>query len=475
MKVLFVASEVYPLVKTGGLADVAGALPQALMCLGEDIRIMMPGYPQALDAARNTQTLLDLGDPFGTGPITLISARMPDSEVPLLLVKSPDLYERNGGPYQQGNGDDWPDNHIRFAALSHAAAALAAYGGAIDWTPDLYHANDWQTGLLPAYLRFHHHNAVKCIYTIHNLNYTGRFPADIVPQVNLPWDAYAMEGLEFHGAVSYMKSGLYYADHITTVSRTYAKEIQTLYGGIGFEGLLSSRTSSLTGIINGVDYGVWNPATDPHIIANYTPKRRGGKKKCKTALQNEFGLPDNPKAPLFGMVSRLTEQKGIDLLLQALPVLEQHGGQLIILGTGEAHWEQLLLDTAGGNPNIAVRIAYEEALSHRIIAGCDMFLMPSRFEPCGLTQLYALKYGTPPVVSHTGGLADTVRGSADASSQTGFVFDNNTPGLLSSALEEAITAYHHKKTWDNIVTNGMQEDYSWENSAKIYQKLYSTL
>ncbi|PLX40115.1 MAG: glycogen synthase GlgA [Hyphomicrobiales bacterium] len=475
MKILFVASEVYPLVKTGGLGDVAGALPPALMELGEDVRIMMPAYPQALDAARNKKTVLDLGDPFSTGPLSLISARMPSSEAELLLVDSPSLYRRDGGPYQQENGDEWLDNHIRFAALSHAAAALSAYGSVIGWTPELFHANDWQTGLLPAYLRFHHGNPAKCLYTIHNLNYTGRFPAEILPQVNLPWEAYSPDGLEFHDAVSYMKSGLYYADHITTVSRTYAQEIQTPFAGNGFEGLLLDRSSSLTGIVNGVDYQVWNPAHDPHIAAKYQPGRMGGKQACKTALQQELGLPEDPKAPLFGMVSRLTEQKGIDLILDTLPTLERLGGQLVILGTGEDYWEQLLLDRAAASPNIAVKIAYQESLSHRIIAGCDMFMMPSRFEPCGLTQLYALKYGTPPVVHRTGGLADTVRGAGAGPDQTGFVFDDAVPELLAAALEEAVDAFNHRNKWDNIVTNGMQDDYSWENSAKTYQTLYRSL
>lgn len=475
MKVLFVASEVYPLVKTGGLADVAGALPPALKSLGDDIRIMMPAYSQALAAARNQKTVLDLGDPFGTGALSLISALMPDSDVPLLLVKCAELYERDGGPYQSDSGDDWPDNPIRFAALSHAAASLAAYGGAIGWTPELYHANDWQTGLLPAYLHFHHGQAAKCVYTVHNLNYTGRFPPETLSRVNLPEEAYQMQGLEFHGAVSYMKSGLFYADHITTVSRTYAEEIQTPYGGSGFDGLLRARSASLTGIVNGVDYSVWNPALDTHLAANYAPVKMKGKAACKAALQREFGLAENKSAPLFGMVSRLTEQKGIDLVLDALPALRAMGGQLIILGTGETYWQQVLLDAAASDPDIAVRIAYQEALSHRIIAGCDMFLMPSRFEPCGLTQLYALKYGTPPVVRRTGGLADTVRGADAGKTQTGFVFDAGTTGLLSAAMTQAGAAYNDKNNWDNIVTRAMQEDYSWENSAKIYQSLYRSL
>ena len=276
MKILFVASEVYPLVKTGGLADVAGALPPALMELGQDVRIMMPAYPQAMEAARNVEFLLDLGDPFGAGPMRLMSALMPDSDVPLILVDSPSLFARGGGPYQREDGEEWPDNHIRFAALSHAAAALAAYGGAIGWTPDLYHANDWQTGLLPAYLHFHHGNAIKCLYTIHNLNYIGQYGADILPHVNLPWEAYGLQGLEFHGAVSYMKAGLFYADHITTVSRTYAQEIQTPYGGNGFDGLLRIRASHLSGIVNGVDYSTWNPATDANLPANYKPGKMTG-------------------------------------------------------------------------------------------------------------------------------------------------------------------------------------------------------
>lgn len=475
MSVLFVTSEAYPLVKTGGLADVAGALPVALARLGTDVRLMMPAYPEALDQVLAKRIGRDMGDPFGIGRVRLIEAQMPDSGLPVYLVDCPVLYDRDGGPYQRRAGEEWPDNHARFALLSQIAARVANPLEGGDWNPQLLHLNDWQTGLVPAYLHFYNIAGVKTVYTIHNLRYQGLFDRAILPVIALPPQAFAVDGIEFHGAVSFMKAGLYYSDLITTVSRTYAREIQTAEYGYGIEGLLQQRADSLYGIVNGIDYDIWNPRDDGLIDRNYDASSLDDKHYNKTLLQREMGLPVDPTAPLLGFVGRLTEQKGIDLIVHNLQHMLALGAQVVLLGTGEPNYEYLLRSAAQRDPRIAVRITYNERLAHRLIAGSDMFLMPSRFEPCGLTQMYALRYGTLPIVRRTGGLADTVVDASDPNDGDGFVFDGATADHLLEAVERAAITYRRRDRWRAMQVNAMRKDFSWERSAREYIGLYERL
>jgi starch synthase len=475
MKILFAASEVYPLVKTGGLADVAGALPLALAGLGLDMRVMLPAYRQVREGAGFTGKEIFLGDPFGSGEMRLREAKLPGSGLKLLLLDCPALFDRPGGPYQREDGAEWPDNDIRFAALAYAAAALARTDNPLGWRPDIIHANDWQTGLVPAYLEFHGNRDVKCVFTIHNLQYQGRFSRDILDRVLIPQSAFSPEGLEFYGAACYLKSGIFYADHITTVSRTYAEEIRTPAFGWGMEGILQARAAHLSGIVNGIDTAIWNPENDPHIACNYTAGSLNRKAQNKAALQAGLGLPQIPDAPLFGVVSRLAEQKGIDLVLQVIPDILAMGGQLAVLGTGDAYWEDALRQQAQQSPSVSAAIAYREELSHRIIAGSDMFLMPSRFEPCGLTQLYALGYGTAPIVRRTGGLADTVQDMDKGKEGTGFVFDEASAPALRDAITRAVDLYKNTDGWQNMQRRAMKQDFSWDRSARDYVKLYTSL
>ncbi len=475
MKILFAASEVYPLIKTGGLADVAGALPFALAGLGHDVRIMLPAYKQVLEAIGNHGAVFPLGDPFGTGAMRLIESAMPGSDMKLLLLDCPQLYDRPGGPYQREDGAEWPDNDTRFAAFSHAAASLADTGNPAGWQPDIIHANDWQSGLIPAYLEFQGNHAVKSVFTIHNLQYQGRFSRDVLDRIRLPQSAFSPEGLEFYGDVCYLKSGIFYADHITTVSRTYANEIQTPEFGYGMEGILQARSERLSGIVNGIDTAIWSPQNDPFITRNYTSRSLGRKAVNKAALQAELGLPELAGAPLFGVVSRLVEQKGIDLVLEVIPDIIAMGAQVAVLGTGDARWEKAVRQLAEQNPAMSATIAYFEDLSHRIIAASDMFLMPSRFEPCGLTQLYALSYGTAPIVRRTGGLADTVLDIAQDKNGTGFVFDAPSAAALRGAVRRAVAHYKDAPAWLKLQRNAMKQDFSWQPPAREYIKLYTSL
>ena len=472
MPVLFVASEAYPLVKTGGLADVAGALPPALAKAGEDVRIMLPAYPQALDGVINKRDGRSMGDPFHIGEVKLIEGQMPDSGLPIYLVDCPALYQRSGGIYQQASGEEWPDNPARFALLSQIAARMANAAEGGDWTPELLHINDWQCGLVPAYLHYYGIKGAKTVFTIHNLRYQGQFDPAILKVIALPDEAYHVDGVEFHGAVSYMKAGLFFSDTITTVSRTYAQEIQTPEYGYGIEGLLKARSSDLHGIINGIDYEVWNPVTDALIAKNYGVETLDDKAQNKEALQEEMGLPVDADAPLLGFVGRLTEQKGVDLIAENLKKILSVGAQIVLLGTGDKILEDFLSELSAKHKRIKARIIYDEVIAHRIIAGCDIFLMPSRFEPCGLTQMYALRYGTLPIVRRTGGLNDTVRDLIEGASADGFVFDVPVAPALGETIERAIVTYRDKQTWRRLQINAMNKDFSWGRSAKEYCELY---
>lgn len=481
MRVLFAASEAFPLIKTGGLADVAGALPVALARRGVDIRLMLPAYPAVRDTAERQRDGLRLGNLLGAGETRLIEAEMPGSRLGLLLVDNPALYDRPGGPYQQPSGPDWPDNHLRFAVLALAAARVAAGGASRTWRPDIVHAHDWQTGLVAAYLAFADVPAVRSVFTIHNMRYQGVFAPQLLEAIGLPAPALAIDGIEFHGQISYLKAGIAYSDRITTVSPTYAREIQTADGGFGLDGLLRHRAASLTGILNGIDEEHWSPQSDSYLDHRFDAASLPLKAANKEALQRELGLPVEPDAPLFGMVTRLTEQKGIDMVMGALPALIERGAQLAVLGSGDAQWEQALTAAQRDLPRVAVRLGYDERVSHRIIAGSDLFLMPSRFEPCGLTQMYAMRYGTLPVVRRTGGLADTVReaaplaGADDESAGTGFLLDGVQPADLVEAVDRALKLYSDQASWRRAQLRAMYQDFSWARAADAYGDIYTGL
>ncbi len=477
MKVLQVAAEVFPLLKTGGLADVVGALPQALMEQGADVRLLLPGMPAIARALEHCEPVCSLGPLFSAGRITLLRGRMPASGVPAYLIDAPYLYRRPGGPYQAGDGTEWRDNLQRFALLGWVAAHLAA--GELDpaWTPDIVHAHDWHAGLACAYMAAHPATTASSVFTIHNLAFQGLFPATEFGQLGLPLSYMQPTGMEFHFQLSFLKAGLSYADRITTVSPTYAREIGTHEFGCGMDGLVRARAAVVSGILNGVDPAVWAPRTDTHLGARYGADNLAGKARCKQALQAELGLQQQADAPLFGLVSRLTQQKGLDLVLGAMPAALHAGAQFVLLGSGDATLESACSAAAAANPGrVALSLGYDEALAHRVIAGCDAVLVPSRFEPCGLTQLYGLSYGSLPVVRRVGGLADTVVDASDEAirngSATGFSFEAATPAALEAALLRAVDCYRQGGVWQALVQRAMAQDFSWPEAARHYMALY---
>lgn len=480
MKILFVTSEVHPLVKTGGLADVSHSLPQALHRLGIDIRILVPGYPAVLAKLPQATLYCAVATPMpGAKPARLLQSLLPGTEVPLLILDCPTLYNRQGSPYQGPDGQDWPDNALRFGFLCQIGAWLCDPQSNPNWRPDIVHCNDWQSALIPALLRHQGKPLTRSVMTIHNLAFQGNFEPHWVTRLGLPMESFHMHGLEFYGKLSFLKAGINYADKITTVSNSYASEIQTPAFGCGMEGLLQQRRADLTGIVNGIDEE-WNPARDAALTASYDASHLAAKARNKRALQRESGLARDPAILLIGLVSRLTHQKGMDILLECMEAVMQHPVQMVILGNGEAAIEQRLKYWAGlYNERVSVTLAFDEALSHRIMAGCDLFLMPSRFEPCGLSQMYAMAYGAPPLVHRTGGLADTV---TDCTAQTlanktatGFSFDELTPEQLLKALQRAIACHAQKKEWRSLQRNGMRRDFSWGTAATQYVAVYRTL
>ncbi len=480
MRILHVASEIYPLVKTGGLADVVAALPPALVARGLDTRLLLPGLPGILHGVADLKPLIRLGPAFGAAVITLFLGRLHDSGLSAYVIDAPFLYRRDGNPYLGPDGHDWSDNHRRFALLGWIAAHLASGELDPDWVPEVVHAHDWHAGLAPAYIAQNPGLATATVFTIHNLAFRGLFPLDSYGDLGLPARKLTPRGMEFHGQISFMKAGLIYAKHLTTVSPSYAREICTPEFGWGLDGVLKDRGAALSGILNGVDYAVWNPAADPDLAQTYSSQDIEGKKACKLALQTELGLSPNAQAPLFAIVSRLTSQKGMDLLLSSLPELLAEGGQLAVLGTGESALEAGFREAASAHPNaVAVRIGYDEALSHRFMAGADILLVPSRFEPCGLTQLYALRYGTVPLVRRVGGLADTVVHASQENvlqnQATGFVFNDANSRALSACLHEACALYRDADAWRQVQLCGMAQDFSWADSAAHYEALYRRL
>lgn len=479
LRVLHVAAEMYPWVKTGGLADVLGALPASLARAGADARVLLPGHPALMLALVDPQPVATVGH-FG-GASLLRGALSLDGKRRLraYLIDAPALYARPGSPYGGPDGADWPDNHRRFALLGWAAAALARGELDASWRADALHAHDWHAGLAPAYVRLAG-DRIATVFTIHNLAYQGLFPAAVLGDLMLPPSVFGIDGLEFHGKVSFMKAGIQYADRVTTVSPSYAREIQTAEQGCGLDGLLRHRSNVVDGVLNGVDPAVWNPAKDPYLKDGYSARSLAGKGRLKAALQRELGLAEQPKALVFGVVSRLTSQKGLDLLLQAMPAVAHVGGQLALLGSGDPALERAFEELAQAQPGMcAVRRGYDEALAHRIIAGADVIVVPSRFEPCGLTQLYGLRYGTLPLVRRVGGLADTVVDTAPetlaAQRATGFVFVDATAAALADTIKRAGVHWQQRRSWTQLMRTAMRQDFSWDTAAARYGELYRAL
>ncbi len=471
MRILFATSEARPLIKTGGLADVSGALPAALRKIGLDCRLLLPGYPAVLAGIDNAEPVCNLSGLPGGITATLLQAPMPDNGVPLYILVAPELFQREGGPYQDVAGHDHPDNALRFAVFSKAAAILASDGDSpLAWRPQLLHCNDWQTGLAPAYLRLAG-QTTPSLMTVHNLAYQGIFPPADLATVELPPESFSMEGVEYYGNLSFLKAGLYYADRLTTVSPTYAEEIRQPALGMGMQGLLAARGDDLVGILNGIDSGEWNPSSDRHLPCKFSARALAGKKQCKLKLQQDLNLEPGKETPLFGIIARLAQQKGLDLILAIADGILHRGGQIALLGTGEKMLEAAFRELGASHPGrVAAVIGYDEGLSHRIEAASDLFLMPSRFEPCGLNQLYSLSYGTVPIVHATGGLRDTVEDGV-----TGFVFHEPTPHALWLAVERALRAHADPKMWQRMMRAGMKRDFSWEKSAREYESLYRGL
>lgn len=476
IKILAVASEMFPLVKTGGLADVVGALPGVLKPHGFDMRVMLPGYPAVMNALKQARAVHRYDDLFG-GKARLLAGQAQGLD--FLVLEAAHLFDRPGNPYLGSDGKDWTDNWRRFAALSHAAAEIGR-GEFAEFVPEIVHAHDWQAALTPAYLHFATGPAAKTIITVHNLAFQGHYPASIFPELKLPASAFAMNGVEYYGGVGYLKAGLHYADAITTVSPSYADEITTPEDGMGLDGLLRLRRDHLTGIVNGIDTAIWNPASDAHLALSYVPRNFIQRREVnKREVERRFGL-DREDGPLFCVVSRLTWQKGMDLLVQCLDRLVGLGARLALLGAGEAPLEaDFTKASVRHKGRIGAVIGYDEALSHLLQGGADAILIPSRFEPCGLTQLYGLRYGCVPVVAHVGGLADTIVDANEAAlereSATGIQFAPVDAPSLQRAIERSVRLYGDRKAWNSIQKAGMKTDVSWEKSAARYAMLYKTL
>jgi starch synthase len=475
MQVLAVTPEIYPLIKTGGLADVTGALPGALARQGIATRTLIPGYPSVLAAMEQVTPLRRYADLHG-GEATLLATAI--AGLDLLVLDAPHLFDRAGGPYGDAAGIDWPDNWRRFAALSFVGADIAA-GAIADYRPDVVHAHDWQAGLTPAYMRYGDAASTPTVMTVHNLAFQGRFGAGIFAELGLPDEAMGLHGVEYYGGVGYLKAGLQTAWAITTVSPTYAREIRSPEFGMGLDGLLSMRSADLHGIVNGIDVDAWNPQKDALLRSSYAPKSLRNRALNKKAVEERFGLVHDD-SPLFCVVSRLTWQKGMDVLAGVLDGLVAAGGRLAILGSGDGALEEDLLAAAARHSGrVGTVIGYDESLSHLMQGGCDAILIPSRFEPCGLTQLYGLRYGCVPVVARTGGLADTVIDANEAALAagvaTGFQFDAESGDSLLGAVQRAIEVYADRAAWTNMQRQGMKADVSWDRSAAKYAELYRSL
>lgn len=472
--VLFASSEALPLIKTGGLADVAGSLPVALRSLGHDARLVLPAYPRALKQVRELRSVCELRLPGALSPVHLLSGFMPDRDLPVYLVDAPEHFCREGNPYTDVSGRDWGDNAERFLLFSAAVATLAMGVPALNWRPRLLHCNDWQTALAPALLRDQDERPAV-VFTIHNLAYQGLFDRATFDRLKLPPALWSVAGLEFHQRLSFIKGGIVFADRVNTVSPTYADEVRTAHYGCGLDGLLRQIGGRFQGILNGIDYQIWNPATDPALIQPYAIDSVHFKAGNKLEVQRLFDLPHDENAFVLGYIGRLVEQKGVDLIVEMLPrLLEDPSIQVVLQGSGEASLELMLRRVAEAHGDrVGVYVGYDEARAHLIEGGCDAFLMPSRFEPCGLNQMYSLRYGCVPIVRRTGGLADTVsdggRGPAN-----GFLFDESSADALLAKVREAVNLWRHDQdAWRALMRAGMEQDLSWEASARAYQGYYA--
>ena len=465
LSALFIAPECAPHTKTGGLGEVCAALPPALRGLGIDVRVLLPGYAAVIDGIRGRELF--------RARVLETEVRVLEAElaggVPALVVDSPALYMRPGGPYVSEEGGDWPDNALRFGVLCRVAALLAGAQSPLAWRPDVVHCNDWPGAPAAAFLHFEASPAASLV-TIHNLAFQGLFEREWVERLGLPPQSFAIDGVEFYGRMSFLKAGLSYAGLINTVSPTYAREIQSPEHGCGLDGLLRHRAGALSGILNGIDASAWNPATDPHLARNYDARTLEKKAANKAELQRRLGLAPDPFVPLFGQVGRMTRQKGVDLVLQAAASIVP-SGQLAILGSGDRELEQALAQLARRHPGrVAVQVGFDEGLAHLIEAGADLFLMPSRYEPCGLNQMYSQRYGTPPIVHATGGLADTVEDGTN-----GFAFRRFAAEDLVEAVGRALRCYGRPAAWRAVQRAGMERDFSWSAAARRYADLYRKL
>jgi len=474
MKVLSVASEIYPLVKTGGLGDVIGALPAALEEQGVDTVTLVPGYPAVLAGLEKRQAVLAFDDLFG-GSARLLSGRA--DRLKILAIDAPHLYERPGSPYLGPDGRDWPDNALRFAALGCVAARIGL-GDLSGYIPDVVHCHDWHAALAPVYLAYGAGRPPPTVVTVHNLAYQGLFPAGLLHALRLPDQVFHLDGLEYYGSIGFLKGGLQFADRITTVSPTYAQEMQTPEFGFGLDGLLRARAPVIFGIRNGIDITVWNPLRDTLIPASYGRSTLRAREKNKTELRSRLGLVEEVRSPVLGVVSRLVPQKGLDLVADAANSFLERGAQLAVLGSGDASLEQRFAALAAENPGrIACVFGYDEPLAHLIQAAADAILIPSRFEPCGLTQLCALRYGAIPVGARVGGLADTIVDpeATGGDSATGFLFSPVTREGLETALARVLNVWPDRRAWCQMQVNGMRTDVSWKGPAKQYARLYDGL
>lgn len=472
-KILFVTSEAYPLIKTGGLADVSGSLPIALNALGHDVRILMPAYADVLASLGQLpgKRLNQAG-----GAVEVFETLLPGTSIPVWLVSHAGTFDRSGNPYLAEDGKSWPDNAERFALLCRVGVEIAMNRLGFGWKPEIVHCNDWQTGLIPALLQDEADRPAS-VYTIHNLAYQGLFPKEFFQKLNIPQRFWSYNSLEFYDQLCFIKGGLVYADRINTVSPNYAAEIQGKEFGCGMEGLLKERKDRLSGIINGIDEEAWNPAADPLIPNAFDHQEMAGKAGNKAALQQRLNLTVDNEIAVFAMVGRTVQQKGIDLVIEAMPRLMELPIQLAILGSGEKKYEQTLRHWNSLYPErLALNLGYDEALAHLIEAGSDVFLMPSRFEPCGLNQMYSQRYGTVPIVRCVGGLADTVEDANTVNLATGkasgVVFQESSADALLQAIHRALDLYNNKPQWTKVQKTGMLKDFSWKQSAKKYLELY---
>ena len=496
-KILFVSSELYPFAKTGGLGDVSSSLPKALKALHQDIRVLIPGYSFAIEKAGDVKPVAEISLPKEGFPgniglsstsdetpvVTILETKLPDSHVKVWMIES-ELYHRCGTPYSDEEGNEWDDNDERFALLNYVAVEIAMGRTSLQWHADIVHCNDWQTGLVSALINKEKLNLPfletkpATVFTIHNMAHMGIYSRSHFDELELPPSLWNLHELEFYGGFSFIKGGLVFSDRINTVSPTYAEEIQTAEFGYGLAGLLSHRKDRLSGILNGIDMKEWDPATDPLIAKNYSIKTLVDKQVNKRALQKHFALPVKKNVLVLGLVARLVYQKGIDILLEHMHEILKLPVQIAILGSGEPELESRLKQWSFKHPDkIKIQIGYDEKLSHLIEAGADAFLMPSRFEPCGLNQLYSLRYGTFPIVQNTGGLADTIIHSSyenlENHSATGVIFHEARGATLFDAIKQTVSLYQNEKLWKKLIINGMKQKFTWGESAKQYLALYA--